>query len=599
VAGPDVERLAKEGKDTTGLRRELKVLSDQVKGLEGEIEAAEKEVAQALALRPSDVRARNLRGLLHFRTGHYHMLNRLGGGKRFRAERMTPYQDHFRYSEDALAMRAGLAFDPARVRAYVEGGYWRNDTLRGWLVRQAKTNPAGKAVVDASGAVTYGDVARSVEALAGGLYHAGVRPATQLRHSKARALIAASSFGPFSPPAWAQQQKESLPSLKSIIAVGAPVKGALAYKDLLNSDVALPADVPEPTAADPFLLLYTSGTTSSPKGVPLNSHQMLTNARLGTTEHNIRVGDIVLSAAPFGHLYALYSVKMALCAGAAVALLPQFSPADFAKCIEGLRPTHLFAGPAHLAACEGTGLLARTDLSSLRLVVLSGAAVPPDLVRTVRPRLHGGSLCQLWGMTELQAGLYTRLSDAAEIVATTAGRPSPGTEVRIADEKGASVPTGEEGELQVCGPSVFVGYYANPEATAQAFTTDGWFRSGDVARMDGAGNVTLSGRTKDVINRGGVKYNPQEIELLIERMPGVAQCAIAPVSDPRLGERACCYVVPRPGAQITLEAIGSFLLAQGIAKYKLPEQLELRTELPMTATRKVIKGRLKPQSATV
>ena len=605
-----------------------------------ELGMSDAQIAERLGLNPTQVTfIRNMEERRRFRTGHYHMLNRLGGGKRFRAERMTPYQDHFRYSEDALAMRAGLAFDPARVRAYVEGGYWRNDTLRGWLVRQAKTNPAGKAVVDASGAVTYGDVARSVEALAGGLYQAGVRPgdvvavqlfntleyvesflaiswlgavmttlyttfreaelATQLRHSKARALIAASSFGPFSPPAWAQQQKESLPSLKSVIAVGAPVKGALAYKDLLNSGVALPADVPEPTAADPFLLLYTSGTTSSPKGVPLNSHQMLTNARLGTTEHNIRVGDIVLSAAPFGHLYALYSVKMALCAGAAVALLPQFSPTDLTKCIEGQRPTHLFAGPAHLAACEGAGLLARTDLSSLRLVVLSGAAVPPDLVRTVEPRLHGGSLCQLWGMTELQAGLYTRLSDAAEIVATTAGRPSPGTEVRIADEKGASVPTGEEGELQVCGPSVFVGYYANPEATAQAFTTDGWFRSGDVARMDGAGNVTLSGRTKDVINRGGVKYNPQEIELLIERMPGVAQCAIAPVSDPRLGERACCYLVPRPGAQITLKAIGSFLLAQGIAKYKLPEQLELRTELPMTATRKVIKGHLKPQSPTV
>src|SRR5262249_59471109 len=100
----------------------------------------------------------------------------IGGGKRFSGVRTSPYQDDFGYSEGALAMRAGLTFDPARVRAYVEGGYWRNDTLRGWLVRQAKTNPAGKAVVDASGAVTYGDVARSVEALAGGLYQAGVRP---------------------------------------------------------------------------------------------------------------------------------------------------------------------------------------------------------------------------------------------------------------------------------------------------------------------------------------------------------------------------------------------------------------------------------------
>ena len=234
------------------------------------------------------------------------------------------------------------------------------------------------------------------------------------------------------------------------------------------------------------------------------------------------------------------------------------------------------------------------ELSSVRLIVLAGAAVPPDLVRALAPRLPNGEVCQLWGMTELQAGLYTRIGDGADLAARSAGRASPGTEVRIADEHGREVPRGEEGEIQARGPSVFAGYFENPEATAAAFTADGWFRSGDTARMDGAGNVTHTGRLKDVINRGGVKYNPQELELLVESLPAVAQCAITPAPDERLGERACCYVVPRPGGSVTLEAICEFLLGHGIAKFKLPERLEVVEEMPLTPTRKAIKGRLRP-----
>ena len=287
-------------------------------------------------------------------------------------------------------------------------------------------------------------------------------------------------------------------------------------------------------------------------------------------------------------------MEIALGAGAANALLPAFSPPALADALERLRPTHLFLAPAHLAACAGTGLLERMELSSVRLVVLAGAAVPPDLVRALAPRLPNGEVCQLWGMTELQAGLYTRVGDGSDLAARSAGRASPGTEARIADEHGREVPRGEEGEIQARGPSVFAGYFENPEATAAAFTADGWFRSGDTARMDEAGNVTLTGRLKDVINRGGVKYNPQEVELLVESLPAVVQCAIAPVPDERLGERACCYVVPRPGESVTLEAICDFLLGHGIAKFKLPERLEVVEEMPLTPTRKVIKGRLRP-----
>jgi non-ribosomal peptide synthetase component E (peptide arylation enzyme) len=530
-----------------------------------------------------------------------------------------------------------MAFDPLRARAYVESGLWRDDTLRGWLERNALREPDAAAVIHPGGTVTWRELEQRVTKIASGLHRIGVRPGdvvavqlpnaieyiesflaigflgavmttlylsfrdaeltAQLVHSRAKAMIAPHALGDFSPPRWALQNKSRLPNLANIIVVGEPIDGTIGLGELGRSAAASPADLPAPNAADPFLLLYTSGTTSNPKGVPLNYQQMLTNARLGVAEHDIRAGDIVLSAAPFGHLYALYSVQMALCAGAVTLLLPVFTPPELIKTIAANKPTHLFAGAAHIAACQGARLLDAQKLSSLRVAVLSGAAVPPDLVRHFAPLLTNGHVGQLWGMTELQAGLYTRPADAIEIAANSAGRASPATEIRIADEHGAPMPAGAEGEIQVRGPSVFAGYYNNPDATALAFTPDGWFRSGDLATMDVSGNVSLSGRLKDVINRGGVKYNPQEIELLVERHPSVAQCAIAPIPNSILGEQACCYVVLKPGAALTFDELSAFLLGFGIAKYKLPEKLEIMTEFPLTATRKIIKSRLQPKAS--
>ena len=435
------------------------------------------------------------------------------------------------------------------MRAYVEQGWWRSDTLSGWLRRNARADPDGATLVDERGAVSNAELEARVASITRGLHHAGIRPgdvvaiqlpnvrehveallavsalgavtttlymtfrgselAAQLRHSRARMLVAPDRIGDFSPAGWWSEHRAELPLLETAVVLGDDVAaGAVPWERLAAGGPPLPRDWREPTAADPFLLLYTSGTTSSPKGVPLSYHQMLSNARLGIAEHDIRAGDVVLSAAPFGHLYALYSVELAIAAGAANALLPAFSPPALADAIERFRPTHLFLAPAHLAACVGAGLLERMDLSSVRLVVLAGAAVPPDLVRALAPRLPNGEVCQLWGMTELQAGLYTRRGDGTELAARSAGRPSPGTEARIADEHGREVPRGAQGELQARGPSVFAGYFENPEATAAAFTADGWFRSGDTARMDAAGNVTLTGRLKDLINRGGRQVQP-------------------------------------------------------------------------------------------
>ncbi|MEQ9641492.1 MAG: class I adenylate-forming enzyme family protein [Alphaproteobacteria bacterium] len=603
----------------------------------GELGMSDGEIAAAIGLNERQVVfIRNLEERRRFRTGHYHRLNKLGGGKRYRSERMTPFQDHFRYGADALALRAALAFEPDQARRYVEAGYWTGDTLRSWLAKHATERPDAPAVISPERTVSYGELKTGVERLAAGLHDLGVRPGdvvavqlpntheyvesflaiawlgavmttlympyreaefqTQLGHSRAKAVIALAEAGDFKPAATLMALKDKLPALAHVIAIGAAPAGATSYAEVAACGTPLPEDLPVPVAADPFLLLYTSGTTASPKAAPLNYHTMLSNAQAGVPEHVIDADSVILSAAPFGHLFALYAIKLAMCAGAATLLLPIFAPPAFAALIESHKPTHLFAGPAHIAACLGAGLLDKHDMGSVKLSVTSGAAVPPDLVRAYEPKLPNGRVCQLWGMTELQAGMYTRPDDPVERVATSAGRPSLGTEVRIADEHGNALPLGEEGELQVRGPSVFPGYFDNPEASAATFTGDGWFRSGDLATQAADGHVTLTGRLKDVINRGGVKYSPQEVEVLVDGHPSVMQSAIAPIPDPRLGERACCYAVLRPGAALTLDELCDYLTAQGIAKHKLPEKLELRDELPLTATRKVIKSRLAPSA---
>ncbi|MBW8861958.1 MAG: AMP-binding protein, partial [Acidobacteria bacterium] len=192
-------------------------------------------------------------------------------------------------------------------------------------------------------------------------------------------------------------------------------------------------------------------------------------------------------------------------------------------------------------------------------------------------------ITQLWGMTELQAGLYTRPGDPFEMSATTAGRPSPGTEARLS----------EEGELQVRGPSLFSGYFRSPTETTKAFTPDGWFRTGDLGEAR-RGYFAITGRSKDLINRGGVKINPGDVEMLLDLHPKVLQSALVPMPDPVLGEKACLFISLKDPAQETcLIELVDYLLGKGIAKNKLPERLVIVAEMPLTPTRKVIKSRLR------
>ena len=590
------------------------------------------EISERIGLSRDQVTfIRNLVERRKIRRNHYQRLLELGGGRRFRTERFTPHEERRDYSEPAMNLRDAMRFDGDRAALYLERGWWSPaDTLSQWLVRAASITPDAPAIVGDGQRLSYSGLADRVAALAGGLKAIGLGPGdvvavqlpnrmeylvsylatcaiggvmttlyvpyraaemeSLLGHSRARAFIGVDAIGHFRPAQTVLDLKGGIDSLEHVIVLGDAPDGACAFAELTQSS---PHDLSDgPVAADPFLLLYTSGTSARPKGVPLAYQGILGNARLGTLEHGIAADDRILSAAPFGHLYALYSFHLALAAGAATVLLPTFTPPDFARTLETEAVTALFAAPAHIAACLGAGLLNSQAVSRLRLAVLSGSAVGPSVASGLQSLMANGHVTQLWGMTETQAGLYTRPGDPIETVSGSAGRPSPGTEVRVVSPADAVLAAGVEGELHVRGPLLFPGYFNHPEANRDAFTADGWFRTGDLAVVDASGNVAITGRCKDVINRGGVKYNPRDIEDLLAAHPQVDMAAIVPVPDPMLGERACCCITVAGDAAPTLDAICAFLEVHGVAKVRWPERLEIVEAMPLTATRKIIKGRL-------
>jgi non-ribosomal peptide synthetase component E (peptide arylation enzyme) len=323
------------------------------------------QIAARLGLTVAQVRfIRVVMERRRFRTDQYRKLFTLGAGRRYRPERDDlPRPQDFR--EDGMRLRDALTFDPAQVRTFIEAGYWTNDTLSGWLVAHALAEPHQPAIIHGEHTLSYQELHQQVTRLAGALQQHGVQRGdvvavqlpnvpeflltylavchlggvlttihmpyraaemeTLLRHSRARALVCLSHVRGYAPAAVVLQRRQALPALELVITHGAPVAGALSLALLLDSDPPVPPSEP-PVAADPFLLLFTSGTSASPKAVPLTYHTMLSNARLGVAEHRITRQDRLLSAAPFSHLYGLYSVHLALAAGATMVLLPGCSP---------------------------------------------------------------------------------------------------------------------------------------------------------------------------------------------------------------------------------------------------------------------------------
>jgi cyclohexanecarboxylate-CoA ligase len=485
-----------------------------------------------------------------------------------------------------------------REAEYKARGWWAEDTLTRWLARHVRERPNASALVFQDLVFSWKDVEERVLLVAAGLRRLGIAAgdvvALQLPNTPEFVLcyLAIARLGAVTCTLHMPYRGAEVQALMrhsgARLAICMPQSKQLfeglgiAFAELQT--LAPPVfDLGEPGPSDPFLLLYTSGTTAAPKGVVHPYRTMLGNGRVSAPEHGIHEQSRVLCAAPLSHLYGLYSLHCAWAVGACTVLLSAFKPDDLGSTVETLKPTALWTAPAHVAACRAAGAFERYDWSSLELAIVSGSIAAPALIRDFAERLPRCAITQLWGMTELQAGLYTRPGDPFEMSATTAGRPSPGTEARLS----------EEGELQVRGPSVFSGYLKDPAETTKAFTPDGWFRTGDLGEAR-RGYFAITGRSKDLINRGGVKINPGDVEMLLDLHPKVLQSALVPMPDPVLGEKACLFISLKDPAQETcLIELVDYLLGKGIAKNKLPERLVIVAEMPLTPTRKVIKSRLR------
>jgi cyclohexanecarboxylate-CoA ligase len=529
-------------------------------------------------------------------------------------------------------IRESMKFPGDRAEAFLADGRWKPETLDTLLARAVETKPDAVAIDHPGGQVSWREFSDMVSQAAAGLSSLGLAqgdvittqmPNTleflishlaigrigavhqtihlpygpkdsefHLNHAKAKAVIAPALLKDTDMGAVMLGLKAGLPDLDHVILVGDAPEGAVSFDSLMQTGTPPLTEGPS-QAADPCMLLYTSGTTSSPKGVPLTFQMLLCNSLEATKRFGFTGDDRILSAAPFSHLYGIFNFHAALHLGATAVLLPIFTPPDLGQRINDTKPTVVFSAPAHAAAVQGMGLTEKFDFSSVRFTVFSGAACPVELLKSYQAKVPSSTVAQLWGMTELVAGCFTHHDDILEDAANTAGPAAPGNEVRVLTDDGSPTKPGDEGDLQIRGSSVFAGYLDNPDANDAAFTADGWFITGDLAIIDDRGYVKLTGRSKDIINRGGIKYNPSDIEELLLQHPALDQAAIVPMKDEVLGERACCFAVLKVDADApALADICTYLESHDVSKYKWPERLEFVPEMPLTPTRKIIKGRL-------
>jgi 2,3-dihydroxybenzoate-AMP ligase len=343
------------------------------------------------------------------------------------------------------------------------------------------------------------------------------------------------------------------------------------------------------------VFLLSGGTTGLPKLIARTHDDYAYNARASARVAGLDASTRYLVSLPAGHNFPLAcpGILGTLLAGGQVIMLPSPEPGRAFAAIAAEGVTHTAVVPAVAARwLEHAATAGGEQLASLRVLQVGGARIADELARQIEPVL-GARLQQVFGMAE---GLlnYTRLDDPDDVICGTQGRPlSPADEVRLVDEQDRDVPDGEPGLLLTRGPYTPRGYYRAPEHNARSFTADGWYRSGDICRRTPEGNLIVEGRDKDMINRGGEKISAEEVENLAYRLPGVSQVAAVAMPDAVLGERVCLYVVPRPGAQVTLEQVRRSMEELGVARYKLPEHLVLTDRLPATKVGKIDKKALR------
>lgn len=536
---------------------------------------------------------------------------------------------------------------PEQVEAFIQSGLWPNRLLTEYLDEAVAAYPDRNAVVgyDSKAGTrvvhTYQEFSRYVDRIALGLVSYGIEPGDvvsmqlpnywqfnalylacvrigavanplmpifrqrelgfMLSFAQSKALIVSHDYRGFDYPKMITELRPELPALQHVFVVNGDGPKSFdtcfidhAWEAELDRDAVFAERKPSPNALS--LLMYTSGTTGQPKGVMHTQNTLIGNIVKFADRVELNSDDVFLMASPLAHLTGfLYGLMMPVILGGPSVLMDIWDPAEAARIVEAERVTFTMASTPFLSDLANTPAVDNHDLGSLHTFLTAGAPIPRVLARHAAERL-GVMVIAAWGMTENGGVTMTKRDDPEEKVFGSDGGPIEGMEVRVVDENGKPLPPEVEGQLQARGMANFVGYLKKPELFAT--DPDGWFDTGDLARMRDDGYIRISGRSKDVIIRGGENIPIVEVEELLYRHPGIEDAAIVAMPDARLGERACAFVTLKPGENLSFEKMISYLTEHKMAIQYFPEKLEILDEMPRTPSGKIQKFRLREIAET-
>jgi fatty-acyl-CoA synthase len=521
------------------------------------------------------------------------------------------------------------------------------DTIGENLDRTAGRFGASLALVDvpAGRRWTYAELAADVDALALGLLRAGIvkgdrvgiwapnraewtitqyatakigvilvniNPAYRTRElefvlnqSGTKLLVAAERVKTSDYAAMIAEVRPRCAGLEQVVLLGTDDWSALLDhgREALGRDGRAVLDAIELSADEPINLQYTSGTTGFPKGATLSHHNILNNGFFVGELCHYTENDRICIPVPFYHCFGMVMGNLAATSHGAAMIIPaaSFDPVKTLEAVEGERCTSLYGVPTMFIAELAVPEFDRFDLSSLRTGIMAGSPCPVEVMKQVIDRMGMPEVSICYGMTETSpVSTQTRVDDSVETRVATVGRAGPHIESKVVDPAtGLTVPRGTPGELCTRGYSVMLGYWRQPDKTAEVIDAARWMHTGDLAVMDDDGYLSITGRIKDMVIRGGENVYPREVEEFLYTHPDVLDAQVIGVPDARYGEELMVWVRLRPGAApLTAEALREFCHGK-LAHYKIPRYVHITDEFPMTVTGKVRKVEMRERSAEI
>jgi len=387
--------------------------------------------------------------------------------------------------------------------------------------------------------------------------------------------------------------RDSVDCLTTIILCGGQLEGALQYEELIAKETA---QLPEIMVADsdPALIMYTSGTTGEPKGILLNYKHLEGSPKAMEHFVDLTDKDIKLAAIPLSHIAGFIYIQNMVVFGITIVLMEKFNPFKFVECIQQYKITCFHIVPAMYNAILSLKQIEKFDLSSLRWVVVFGAPSSPEILQRFNKYCPNAKLLNGWGMTETCPPNTVTPLDSDNIASV--GKPAPNCSITIVDEEGKALPTGTIGEIVISGWVIMDCYYKDPEATA-AVKRDGGLHTGDLGRFDDEGFLYIMGRKKEMIKVAGQIIYAPEVEAAFYKNKDIAEVAVIGVPDEFRGEAVKAFVVLTEGSNTTPEELRYFA-KDHLAQFKVPQSIEIRTELPKNRTGKINKELLKEQVLT-